>query len=116
MKNTPIAPEASPAWLEAIALLDADLHRRNAAQRTRTAYRSDLGQLARWATAHGLEPTAIDHRALRRHAASLSDQGNGATTVARKLAATRALFRALREHGVVAQNPADLVAAPKRGH
>ena len=28
---------------------------------------------------------------------------------------TRALFRALREHGLVAQNPADLVAAPKRG-
>lgn len=46
----------------------------------------------------------------------LSDEGNGPSTVARKLAATRALFRALHEHGLVVQNPADLVAAPKRGH
>jgi site-specific recombinase XerD len=116
MKNTPMQAEASQAWLEAIALLDADLRRRNAAARTRAAYRSDLLQLALWASAQGLEPAAVDHRALRRHAASLSDRGNGATTVARKLAAARALFRALREHGRVAQNPADLVAAPKRGH
>jgi integrase/recombinase XerC/integrase/recombinase XerD len=114
MKNTPIAAEPSPAWTEALALLDADLRRRNAAERTRTAYRSDLLQLAAWATAQGLEPAALDHRALRRHAAALSGEGNGATTVARKLAATRALYRALREHGMVAQNPADLVAAPKR--
>jgi site-specific recombinase XerD len=116
MKNTPMQAEASQAWLEAIALLDADLRRRNAAARTRAAYRSDLLQLALWASAQGLEPAAVDHRALRRHAALLSDRGNGATTVARKLAAARALFRALREHGRVAQNPADLVAAPKRGH
>lgn len=101
--------------MRALALLDADLRRRNAAQRTRDAYRSDLSQLAAWATGQGIEPTAMDHRTLRRHAALLSDQGNGATTVARKLAATRALFRALREHGLVASNPADLVAAPKRG-
>ena len=115
MKNTPIAVEPSPAWLEAIALLDADLRRRNAADRTRTAYRSDLLALAAWATRQDLEPTAVEHRSLRRYAASLSDHGNGPTTVARKLAATRALFRALREHGVVASNPADLVAAPKKG-
>ena len=99
-----------------MALLDADLRRRNAAERTRVAYRSDLTQLAGWATAQGLEPPAVDHRALRRFAATLSDQGAGPTTVARKLAAIRALYRALREHGQVAQNPADLVAAPKRGH
>lgn len=115
MKNTPIEREPSRAWREALALLDADLRRRNAAQRTRDAYRSDLSQLATWATSQDIEPTTMDHRALRRHAALLSDQGNGATTVARKLAATRALFRALREHGLVASNPADLVAAPKRG-
>jgi site-specific recombinase XerD len=115
MKNTPMDPEASQAWAEAIDLLDADLRRRNAALRTRDAYRSDLRQLAIWAGAQGIAPAAIDHRALRRHAAQLSEDGNGPTTIARKLAATRALYRTLREHGVVSQNPADLVAAPKRG-
>jgi len=114
MKNTPIAAEPSPGWTEALALLDADLRRRGAAQRTRGAYGSDLLALAAWATAQGIEPPQVDHRVLRRHAARLSDQGNGAATVARKLAATRALYRTLREHGLVASNPADLVAAPKR--
>lgn len=115
MKNTPIETEPSRAWTEALALLDADLRRRNASERTRKAYGSDLLQLALWGTSAGIEPTAVDHRALRRHAAVISEGGNGARTVARKLAATRALFRALREHGLVAQNPADLVAAPRRG-
>src|SRR3954452_11053366 len=114
MKNTPMPVEPSREWIQALDLLDADLRRRNAAPRTRMAYRTDLVALAAWATAQGIEPTDIDHRTLRRHAATLSEAGNGATTVARKLAAARALFRALREHGLVAQNPAELVAAPKR--
>src|SRR4051812_29227011 len=115
MKNTPMTVEPSPGWIRALDLLDADLRRRNAAPRTRVAYRTDLVGLATWATAQGIEPDAVDHRMLRRHAATLSEQGNGAPTVARKLAATRALYRALLEHGLVTQNPAELVAAPKRG-
>src|SRR4051812_45363026 len=116
MKNTPMEhAEPSPAWLQALELLDVDLRRRGSAERTRIAYRSDLEQLAAWATERVLEPAAVDHRALRRYAASLSDAGNGPVTVARKLAASRALFRTLREHGIVGQNPADLVAAPKKG-
>src|SRR3954447_10297392 len=114
MKNTPMTVEPSLGWIQALDLLDADLRSRNAAPRTRMAYRTDLVALAAWATAQRIEPTDIDHRTLRRHAAMLSEEGNGAATVARKLAAARALFRALREHGLVAQNPAELVAAPKR--
>ena len=95
-------------------MLEADLRRRGSAQRTCDAYATDLRQLAEWATEHGIEPHDMDLRALRRHAARLSDAGNGPATVARKLAAARALFRVLREHGVVTQNPADLVPSPKR--
>ncbi len=114
MKKSPTAPEATAAWEDALALLDADLRRRGSADKTRRAYAGDVRQLAVWAIAHGLEPGDVDHRALRRHAAALSEAGAGATTVSRKLAASRALFRALREHGRIAQNPADLVAGPKR--
>ena len=53
MKNTPTEVEPSQGWLDALALLDADLRRRDAAERTRNAYRSDLHQLAVWATALG---------------------------------------------------------------
>jgi integrase/recombinase XerC/integrase/recombinase XerD len=114
MKNSPTAQEPSPAWIEALGLLDADLRRRDAAARTRDAYATDLRQLASWATAQALDPRDVDLRVLRRHAAHLSDAGNGPATVARKLAAARALFRTLREHGIVTQNPADLVPGPKR--
>jgi integrase/recombinase XerC/integrase/recombinase XerD len=51
---------------------------------------------------------------VRRYAARLSDRRLAATTVARKLAAVRALLGCLREHGVLSANPADLIPSPKR--
>ena len=107
-------PPVSAAWQEALRLFDADLRRRGMAEGTRRAYGVDLGQFALWATEQGLEPPAVTPRALRRYAALLSDRRNVAATVARKLAALRAFYRVLREHGHVAQNPADLMPAPKR--
>src|SRR5215210_4641598 len=119
MKKSPTAaedrrPEPSRAWREALALFDADLRRRGAAEKTRRAYGVDLGQFALWSTGQGLEPAEVTPRALRRYAAVLSDSRAVATTIARKLASLRAFYRALREHGAVAHNPADLIPAPKR--
>ena len=107
-------PEPTPAWREAITLFEADLRRRGAAEKTRRAYAIDIGQFALWCGAQGIDPVEVTPRTLRRYAATLSDRRAVAATVARKLAALRALYRALREHGVVAQNPADLIPAPKR--
>src|SRR3954452_7388181 len=107
-------PSVSSPWQEALRLFDADLRRRGMAEGTRRAYGVDLGQFALWATEQGLEPAAVTPRALRRYAALLSDRRNVAATVARKLAALRAFYRVLREHGHVTQNPADLMPAPKR--
>mgnify|MGYP001270050266 CR=1 FL=1 len=104
----------TPAWSQALALLDADLLRRSAADRTRRAYATDLRQFAAWASAARLAPADVGPRELRRYAATLSERRVAPSTVARKLAALRALFRALREHGIVTQNPAELVASPKR--
>ena len=115
MKNTAIAADGTQrAWADALRLFDADLRRRGAADKTRRAYAGDLGQLAVWASEQGLEPEAVDMRALRRYAARLGDSRPQASTVARKLAAIRAFFRVLREHGRVAHNPAELLPAPKR--
>src|SRR4051794_6663613 len=114
MKNSAIETEPTPRWRAALALFDADLRRRGSAEKTRRAYGFDLGDLAAWATQRGLEPTAMTTRDLRRYAASLSERDAAPATVARRLAATRSFFRCLREHGHVAQNPADLVASPKR--
>lgn len=119
MKKSAIAnedtnPELTEAWVAALELVAADLVRRGSAQRTRRAYQSDLMQFAQWAMRSAIEPTDVDVRKLRRYAAFCGESGMVASTVARKLAALRACFRTLREHGIVEQNPAELVAAPKR--
>jgi integrase/recombinase XerC/integrase/recombinase XerD len=118
MKNKPMAPEdragsLTPAWRDALALFDTDLHRRGMAEKTRRAYAIDLGQFAAWGTAHGVEPQAAVLRTLRRYAQHLSEAGLQNASITRKLAALRAFFRVLREHGLIASNPADLMASPK---
>ena len=115
MKKTPKAAQPSAAWIQALQAFDADLRRRGAAEKTRRAYGIDVGQFALWATRQRLDPAAVDPRSLRRYAAALSEARAAPATVARKLASLRALFRCLREHGGVGQNPADLLSAPKRG-
>jgi site-specific recombinase XerD len=118
MKKTAMAPEDRPqptdGWREGLALFDADLRRRGMAAKTRHAYALDLRQFALWCTTQGVEPEQVTPKTLRRYAALLSDRRNVATTVARKLAALRAFYRTLREHGHVAHNPAELMPAPKR--
>ncbi len=114
-ENDRATVQLSGPWSEALALLDGDLVRRDAAPRTRRAYRVDVEGLARWAGGLQLEPQAVGPREVRRYVAELSRQGAAPSTSARKLAALRALFTCLREHGRIAQNPAELVSSPRRG-
>ncbi len=93
---------------------DRDLSVRGAADGTRRAYSNDVAQLAGWADEKGLRPDTVGHRDLRRYAAHLSGRGASAATIARKLAAIRALYGALLRAGTVEANPAELVATPKR--
>lgn len=117
MKNEAIAPHGSDelpaAWVEAMTLLDQDLRRRGAADGTRHVYGADVAELARWAVPYALGPAEIDYPWLRRYAAQLAERGLAPRTVARKLAALRACFRVLVEHGRMEANPAELLASPK---
>jgi site-specific recombinase XerD len=103
-----------PAWRAALAQVEEDLRRRDAAPRTRHAYGVDLAQFARWGAARGLRPQTVGPREVRRYIALLSEGDMAASTTARKLSALRALFASQREHGLIAQNPADLVSTPRR--
>src|SRR3954447_21360954 len=114
MKNTPTDGKASAAWLEALTAHDKHLRRRGAAEKTRRAYGVDTDQFARWATAARIEPRAVEPRHIRRYAAALSDRHVAPATLARKLASLRSLFGSLVEQGILEQNPADLIASPKR--
>ena len=101
-------------WSSALDLLQDDLRRRDAAQRTRRAYAVDLRQFARWAHARRRTPADVDVRDVRRYVAGLSEAGVAPASTARKLAAIRGLFSSQREHSLVASNPADLVATPRQ--
>lgn len=114
MKNLPTSQDPSDGWQRALALHEADLARRGAAEKTRRAYTSDLVALAIWCTGQGIEPEQASGRVLRRYAASLSAAGLAPASTSRKLAAIRSLYRSLREHAIVPANPADLIAAPKK--
>jgi integrase/recombinase XerC/integrase/recombinase XerD len=114
---TPAPASSSPlaaGWEDALGLLGEDLRRRDLAVRTLRAYEADLRQFAVWAAAQGLEPQAVPAKAVRRYIAHLSAQGAAPSSCARKLAALRALFSSQREHGRIAQNPAELVSTPRR--
>ena len=108
-------PQPSAPWREALGLFDSDLRRRGMAEKTRRAYGLDLGQFALWCTAQDVGPRDVGSQELRRYAAVLSGRDAVAATIARKLAALRAFYRTLREHGQVDPEPgrpAPLARAP----
>jgi integrase/recombinase XerC/integrase/recombinase XerD len=102
------------AWKEALRDFDRDLGARGSAEKTRRAYATDLAQLASWCQRMSLAPEGLGYRDMRRYAASLTESGAARSTIARKLAATRSFFSFLVRTKRVAQNPADLISAPKR--
>jgi site-specific recombinase XerD len=104
----------APAWRGALEELDSDLRRRAVSPKTRHAYAIDCEQFAVWASSNALSPATVDIRWLRRYAAGLSERGLVPNTVARKLAALRALMRVQVQIGVRSENPADLLSAPKK--
>ncbi len=104
----------SQGWTAALEEFEQSLAGRAAAAKTRIAYRTDVEQFARWAEERGSDPASVGVRELRRYLAGLSEQGNAPNTIARKLAAIRALLRVQVELGHRRENPAELVSSPKR--
>src|SRR5690349_10015645 len=94
----------------------AELERRGASKHTLRNYRSDLEQFATYfeppgATAPQVEE--LDLPLLREWLASLYDQGLNVISVRRKIAAIRAMFKFLRQEGVLDRNVATRLRTPK---
>jgi tyrosine recombinase XerC len=106
--------EPSAGWESAIAGFLRELDTGGASPHTLRAYRSDLHELGRWATARGREPGQLRYRDLRAYAAALSQRGLARSSVARKLAAIRSFGEHLTRTGIAASNPAELLPTPKR--
>jgi integrase/recombinase XerC/integrase/recombinase XerD len=109
----PFPAQTSP-WEAALTGFADDLRRRAVAEKTLEAYTGDARHFAAWAADRGAGPAEVDVRMLRRYAAGLAERGIAPATIARRLAALRALFRTQMQAGVRDENPAELLSSPKR--
>jgi integrase/recombinase XerC len=105
-------PRARTTIEKGVADFLRHLGERNASAHTIKAYSGDLARFAAYAGSRGWKQ--IDHIAIRGFLSQLYGQGLSKTSVARSLAAVRSLYRWLGREGVVEQNPAKLVATPRR--
>lgn len=90
-------------------------YERNASAHTLRNYESDLGQFLAYLEPPGgaAPPLAeIDHLLIREFLGHLHDRKLARTSVARKLAALRSLFRYAVREGMLGENPARLVSTP----
>ena len=102
---------------EGIARFLEYLHKeRNCAEYTLSSYRCDLHQFARFLYPRvdnlQLPLRVVQREQVQAFVADLEEKGLKASTVARKLAALRSLFRYLCREGALVANPAGAVASP----
>jgi len=89
---------------------------RNASPHTLQSYRTDLKQFLAYLSPDGGNPPTVrgvDHRLIREYLGYLHDQHLQKNSIARKLAALRSFFKFCSREGMIADNPARLVATPK---
>ena len=97
------------------------LRRRDVSPHTLTAYENDVATFLQFTAQlrqkplDGLSPADVDAFAIRAFLGELHKQRISATSSARKLSALRTFVRFLRREDLVENDPAALVAAPKRG-
>jgi integrase/recombinase XerC len=89
---------------------------RNASPSTLRNYRTDLLDFVSYLSPPGEKPlplAKIDHRTIREYLGHLHDRGLQKSTIARKLAAIRSLFKYCVREGRLENSPARLVSTPK---
>jgi integrase/recombinase XerC len=95
------------------AFLDHLEHGRRLSPNTISAYRVDLEGLGTFLARYGSGLLEADHPTLRRWLAQLSTRGYARTSIARKAAAARSLFRHVRRTGELSTDPAATLTAPR---
>jgi len=90
---------------------------KNASVHTVRNYRSDLAQFIGYVVRHDRprDWSQVDPHQIRAYLADLYRCGDKKSSIARKLASLRSLFRFLAREGRVENNPAKMVATPKLG-
>jgi site-specific recombinase XerD len=107
--------ELAPAARHALEAFVAHLRdERGLSAHTVAAYRRDLTQFLRFAGRAGVtDPAQVEPLLLRRFLALLRTRGLAAASIARKAAALRSGFRFLARRGLVPEDPAAGLGAPR---
>ena len=108
-------PDAPAAFTHAIdAFLASALAEQGLANRSIDAYRQDLSDFTRFVVARGAaSPARVQHAAITVYLISLRRQGRAASTVKRRIAAIRSLYKYLQREGVLAHDPTLDLASPR---
>lgn len=99
------------AWVG--RFLDDLADARRASPHTVAAYRSDLSDYLGFLGRLGPRLDEADHKTLRTYLANLATRGLARTTIRRRAAAVRSLYRYLQREGAVHGNPAELLSLPQ---
>jgi integrase/recombinase XerD len=102
---------ASDGWVD--LYLDHLRVERGLSRRTLEAYSGDLGRVLALLEADGRDLASADTAAIAAVLVRLSRSGLGARSQARLLSSLRGLFRYLKEEGLTAGNPTQLVLSPR---
>jgi integrase/recombinase XerC len=89
---------------------------KNSSPHTILNYGKDLSQFLEYLSPPGAQPpalTGITHGIIREFVGHLHDKGLQKSSIARKLAALRSLFKYCVREGLIVENPARLVPTPK---
>lgn len=91
------------------------LYEKGYSRKTLKAYQGDLTHFLEYFYSRGLKiPAAVSYRELHRYVASLGARGIKASSLERKTASVKSLFKFLVRNGVIKSNPAALLASPKK--
>lgn len=107
----------TPAALACLERFDGHLaHERRLATLTRQHYRRDLNALTAWCDQHGVDDwTQLHATQIRQFVADGHRGGLSGRSLQRRLAALRTFFRFLVREGVIDNDPAADIPAPKSG-
>ncbi len=86
---------------------------RHLSAHTVRAYENDVAGLAEFAARSGTDLSGLSYPQLRRWLANLGTRGYARATIARKSASVRSFYRWALARGLVASNPAALLARPR---
>jgi tyrosine recombinase XerC len=115
MPATLVPDDLAPLARHAVAVFVAHLRdERGLSPHTVAAYQRDATQFLAFAARAGVtDPAAVEPLLLRRFLALQRTRGLAASSLARKAAALRALFRYLARRGLVAEDPAAGLGVPR---